>query len=111
MQQLSFVPSSVLQHQIETGTINSTNEAKALIAQIEFSNFTLIHNEEVLISAFISSVSFTDCKVYDIYLVKPAIEVTSSTLKFERNEIKNIRNPSNHRFVLVLLESMLVFEM
>jgi hypothetical protein len=114
MQQLSFVPSSVLQHMIDSGIINAKSEAKALIqlilAPIEFSNSTLIHNEKVLINAFISSVSFSDSKIYDITVVEPAIEVTSSNSAFKNIEFKSISNPSNYNFIFVLLESSLSFE-
>jgi hypothetical protein len=50
--------------------INTNNEAKALIqlilAPIEFLNSILIHNEKVLINAFITSVSYSESKIYDI---------------------------------------------
>jgi hypothetical protein len=114
MQQLSFVPSSVLQHQIETGIINATKEAKALIqlilAPIEFSNFTLIHNEKVLINAFFSSILFSESKIYDISVVESAIEVTSSNLAFKNIDFKRISNLSNYNFIFALLESSLSFE-
>jgi predicted outer membrane repeat protein len=88
-----------------TNEASSTSLLQLISGAAKFINSTHIHNEDALVSAFVSTVSFSGSTISSINLVGSALEIISSTLEFTEMNVSNITTSNESTFIEVSLES------
>ena len=113
-QQLWFISAAYIENIQNQSSVFTTTEAKSLfklvLASLEISNSTRIHEQSALVNAFISSVIISDSEIYNVEVLQPSIKISSSNLTISGTQIYNVTNPSSSDFIFVLLDSVVVIQ-
>jgi hypothetical protein len=83
----------------------STALLQLISGAASFINSTHIHNEDTLVNAFVSTVSFSRSTISSMNLIDSAIEIISSTLEFTEMSVSNITTLDESTFIETSLES------
>jgi predicted outer membrane repeat protein len=85
--------------------VSSTALLQLIFGVANFINLTHIHNQDTLVNAFVSTVSFSRSTISSMDLIDSAIEIISSTLEFTEMSVSNITTLDESTFIETSLES------
>jgi hypothetical protein len=110
---LCFIPETVktfISTNIEEDDIENSSKSmfNVLSASLEISNESLIHSQDVLINAFLSSIAIKDSEISNITLTGHSISIVASSLEFSNITVSRITTNGNNDFILVSFESSLL---
>jgi predicted outer membrane repeat protein len=78
---------------------------QSISGSVKFTNSTYVHDQDAIVHAFVSKITFESSVISSISMNDNTIEIVSSTLEFTEMNIHNISNPGNHEFIDISSES------
>ena len=110
---LCFVPDSIKTGIVQDeADIRLEGESRMLFhliqSSMEIINGTQIYSQDSIINSFVSTLTIEGSQLYEISLLEPSIQVTTSNLTLNDMQIHTITNPQNVRFIVVSLDSNFV---
>ena len=110
---LCFVPDSIRTGIVQDeADIRLEGESRMLFhliqSSMEITNGTQIYSQDSIINSFVSTLTIEGSQLYEISLLEPSIQVTTSNFTLNDMQIHTITNPKNVRFIVVSLDSNFV---
>jgi hypothetical protein len=107
---LCFLPSQLKDYineniEILRDEISSTSLIQLISGSIKFANSSHIHDQDVIVNAFVSTVIFQHSTIYSVVMTDNCIEIVTSAFEFSDMNVTTVSNPGGYQFINVSSES------
>jgi hypothetical protein len=107
---LCFLPSQLKAYikenfEVLRDEISSISLIQLISGSIMFANSSHIHNQDVIVNAFVSTVIFQQSTISSVVMTDNCIEIVTSTFEFSDVNVTAVSNPGGYQFIDVSSES------